>query len=195
MSSQRLHFPPCVSLCDTHTRSLCMLDKAHHKKDQTEETQRQEKPVGVFPWWCQLLRSSEETGPASQEELQQKGTLNRACSQPSSERLDGRVKWASPQSQPLLHLPEEARVELVQRLKGGEERLLQGVWSRLVLSYCTLERLESASDWATPTGKQAFKDKIVIMHIRQPPVFFFFRAETRCVICLFQWWVENKGSS
>lgn len=35
----------------------------------------------------------------------------------------------SPQSQTLLHLPEETCVELVQRLEGGLKDVLQGVWS------------------------------------------------------------------
>lgn len=55
--------------------------------------------------------------------------------------LGEEVKGASPQGQPLLHLPEETRVEPVQRLKGGEDRVLQGVRSRFVLSHNPLERL------------------------------------------------------
>lgn len=53
------------------------------------------------------------------------------------------MKWASPQCQPLLHLPEKTCVELVQRLKGGEDGVLQGVRSCLILSHGTLERLVS----------------------------------------------------
>lgn len=49
----------------------------------------------------------------------------------------------SPQRQPLLHLPEKTCVELMQRLKGGEDALLQRVWGRLLLSHSVLERLRA----------------------------------------------------
>lgn len=53
------------------------------------------------------------------------------------------VKRVSPQGQPLLHLPEKTCVELVQRLEGGEDGVLQRVRGRLVLSYGVLERLRT----------------------------------------------------
>lgn len=49
----------------------------------------------------------------------------------------------SPQSQPLLHLPEKTCVELVQRLEGGDDGALQRVWRCLILFHCTLKRLRS----------------------------------------------------
>ena len=60
----------------------------------------------------------------------------------AAHRLDVR-RGDSPQGQPLLHLPEKTGVELVQRLEGGEDGVLQRVWGRLVLSYGALERLRS----------------------------------------------------
>lgn len=51
----------------------------------------------------------------------------------------------SPQRQPLLHLPEKTCVEPVQRLKGGEDGVLQRLWSGLVLPNSVLERLQSES--------------------------------------------------
>lgn len=49
----------------------------------------------------------------------------------------------SPQRQPLLHLPEKPCVEPVQRLKGGEDGVLQGLWGGLVFSHRVLEGLKA----------------------------------------------------
>lgn len=68
------------------------------------------------------------------------------------------AKRVSPQGQPLLHLPEKTCVELVQRLEGGEDGVLQRVRGRLVLSYGVLERLRTQKH----TGLKQQGEKMLI---------------------------------
>ena len=147
-----LHVSLCVCVC------VCVQSIIKEIRQQ-KPTGRKRPDCGAARWFRHGNDNSSghlKTGSAPWTKYQQNSLKvggwslwcigpHRARSRPCRVYLERVWKWirVSPQGQPLLHLPEKTCVELVQRLEGGEDGVLQRVRGRLILSYGVLERLRT----------------------------------------------------